>query len=698
TLSRIRAAAEACNEKVAWPNFLINGSNGSSALRVGTDCSGLEAPVHALRSMGLLHKHVFSCEINPAPRTMIEANCLPEEAFMDDVIVSSAGAVPFVHLYVAGFSCKPFSMLHNKTKLLEEKEAEIFKAVLRRIGKLRPPCFVLENVKGIQRCMEKVQSMLQDLGYIVAVQLMDPSSLGEPLLRPRFYFIGLRTDVAAFLAGASRHILQHIWTELGQANEPAPLAQGCSADDLFLHLPRERDVWDKLRTTVGQADQFVCDLSQSLGRNRERTDGKVPTITPGSHLILGSEGRALLPHEALLLHAFPLHKMTFPSCISATDLENMGGNTMHCQVVGIAMVIALLLVNWELPAAHQSLPAAVAASAPSAPLALEAAKRLEEHLRKRFGMQPPTWSKVAAALLLCYGLGKCLVGREAFEKPDRREWKPESFLSAQQHEPGLLQWSYLVKWPAMPPPAISARLAADERDPDNLMLQILHAENSFLRMGESRLSFLDSCRGSFAHSVVKSRGDKLTACLKILVASAKVQKLEVDELSARRPLALLPLVQKFFEVTHGLAQRKAFLPSRVISKRGQKVRPNRALAKLRMADVLAMAGQFLDGSLDIMFVCQGKADWIVDVDMNGTYSKVFGRWCGQSPADTLEAVQEQLKGLPNPKCVKMQILQAEVTSDVCVVNACKCIHVLKTPGLRLSLRFSKWLPVSHGFP
>ena len=50
------------------------------------------------------------------------------------------------------------------------------------------------------------------------------------------------------------------------------------------------------------------------------------------------------------------------------------------------------------------------------------------------------------------------------------------------------------------------------QDPDNLMLQILHAENSFLRMGESRLSFLDSCRGSFAHSVVKSR-DLVDACV-----------------------------------------------------------------------------------------------------------------------------------------------------------------------------------------
>ena len=38
-----------------------------------------------------------------------------------------------VDLYIAGLSCKPFSRLHNKTKLLEEKEAQIFFVVLRRL-------------------------------------------------------------------------------------------------------------------------------------------------------------------------------------------------------------------------------------------------------------------------------------------------------------------------------------------------------------------------------------------------------------------------------------------------------------------------------------------------------------------------------------------------------------------------------------
>ena len=39
----------------------------------------------------------------------------------------------------------------------------------------------------------------------------------------------------------------------------------CTADDLFLHLPRERDVWKKLTQAGGEeAHSIVCDLSQSL--------------------------------------------------------------------------------------------------------------------------------------------------------------------------------------------------------------------------------------------------------------------------------------------------------------------------------------------------------------------------------------------------------------------------------------------------
>lgn len=38
----------------------------------------------------------------------------------------------------------------------------------------------------------------------------------------------------------------------------------------------------------------------------------------------------------------------------------------------------------------------------------------------------------------------------------------------------------------------------------------------------------------------------------------------------------------------------------------------------------------------------------------------------------------QLDSWPVKGCKKIQKLKAEVSDDVCVVNACKCIHVLKS--------------------
>jgi len=33
-------------------------------LKIGTDCSGIEAPVQALIQMNIQHEHVWSCEID----------------------------------------------------------------------------------------------------------------------------------------------------------------------------------------------------------------------------------------------------------------------------------------------------------------------------------------------------------------------------------------------------------------------------------------------------------------------------------------------------------------------------------------------------------------------------------------------------------------------------------------------------------
>lgn len=80
-------------------------------------------------------------------------------------------------------------------------------------------------------------------------------------------------------------------------------------------------------------------------------------------------------------------------------------------------------------------------------------------------------------------------------------------------------------------------------------------------------------------------------------------------------ISLLDVIHHFFRDTNGVGQRKAYMPTRVISKQGKKMRPNRDLGKLRLAGALSMCGQFLDGTLDPLFVNDSKGQWLVDPDL-----------------------------------------------------------------------------------
>ena len=129
-----------------------------------------------------------------------------------------------------------------------------------------------------------------------------------------------------------------------------------------------------------------------------RTDGALPTITPGGHIVLAGAARCLIPAEKLLLHCLPLHRMVIPEGVSDGGLECMGGNMMHLQTVGLAMLFALSLVDWLNPAARAApaKPAAIAVSAEAAmgvarrkaKAATKWEKKLEMQLKARFGMLP----------------------------------------------------------------------------------------------------------------------------------------------------------------------------------------------------------------------------------------------------------------------------------------------------------------------
>lgn len=303
--------------------------------------------------------------------------------------------------------------------------------------------------------MTEVMELLRGVGagYNVTTCLLNPVQIGEPVHRPRYYFIGTRRDVALVPEEKAQLVYNNVWWKLQQGRPSVSLAQRMlpadhpkvvahqlyrqqrwqsaradgypdrrgqakwklahakweesqcliaspamlSSDQMLLHLPRERDVWAKLvaRTRTTGA-RLVADVSQSLGRNPARTDGTLPTITPGGHVLVEDAQRSLVPVEKLLIHALPLHLLKLPSCLSDKDIEKMGGNMMHLQTVAVAMMLALSFVDWSMSAARaappaRSMPAARAAlGAPAAQAALALAqrqqsKRVEALLYKRYG-------------------------------------------------------------------------------------------------------------------------------------------------------------------------------------------------------------------------------------------------------------------------------------------------------------------------
>ena len=188
-----------------------------------------------------------------------------------------------------------------------------------------------------------------------------------------------------------RHAL---WCEANNVNVNSTRLVGPCPDDLFLHLPRERDLWTKLMLNCQQPAHAVADISQSLDRVKVR-HSVLPTITPGGHVIVGEVKRALAPLEKLLIHGLPLHRMELPDSISSAEWESMGGNMMHLQTVGFACLLALSLVDWQGtkycewakhgPQGQRG--GAGSSSIATHPKARSAAeKRREDKLRARFGL------------------------------------------------------------------------------------------------------------------------------------------------------------------------------------------------------------------------------------------------------------------------------------------------------------------------
>ena len=144
---------------------------------VGTDCSGIETPLIALRNLNIPFQHVFSCDNDPNVKNVLLANFKPQ-VFFDDITQRKLHAHKCLEnpldLYVAGFPCQPFSTAgtHGGTS---DPRGLIIVHIIRFITKNTPRTFLLENVKGLVSKKHRET-------FLAVMRCLSPSVLNTLLL------------------------------------------------------------------------------------------------------------------------------------------------------------------------------------------------------------------------------------------------------------------------------------------------------------------------------------------------------------------------------------------------------------------------------------------------------------------------------------------------------------------------------------
>ena len=394
----MKAAFFDARDKFLQQQGLTGGSWQTVTQHIATDCSGLEAPIAALDSLGLPYRHIWSCDSSRAAQKWIAKNYKPEQFYDNclgrDLPPSCAESVTG---YLAGFPCQPFSKLNNARTYFKDSRCKVFNAVLEVANKCLPLWCVLENVQDILRFQKQLQSRFKKFlhnQYIVMCIPLCPSTLfQEPVERPRCWFILIRQDVilshdmeqvrclverllnslapklqskthlahrllpaVSSSAGHSRqdrpsnkvakwvskHAALRHKLGLGQPSHKNKLIPTCTA--------RENDLLSLvMQSRPRSTGTLVVDVSQSAGRTPIRLN-ICPTIASSSRVVVCSESgqnRVLTSLDKLALHWFPIHKLEVPDGVSDHEMATLTGNTQHVGTCAVALLIAMSLVNWS---------------------------------------------------------------------------------------------------------------------------------------------------------------------------------------------------------------------------------------------------------------------------------------------------------------------------------------------------------------
>ena len=305
------------------------------ALKVGTDCSGIETILIAMKMLNINYIHKWACDNDKKVKALIMKYHKPE-LFFDDIFKRDHSLLPHIDLYICGFCCQSFSQIGLKQGT-DIKKGQIFYECKKVIETKQPKYFILENVNGLITHNKSVYKLIQDEfysldNYNVSFNICNTLDYGIPQSRKRLYIIGTRKDMKCF---------------------EMPLPIKCDDLSMFIDddlpsqvekclIPRRLKVLNHLieKNYINVDDNWVITLGASIQYARSSLNICQAITTNSSMLYLTSKKRFLVLKELYYLQGFIDEYLYNELCFKQIG-NSMSINVLYYILVGLLSPIIL---------------------------------------------------------------------------------------------------------------------------------------------------------------------------------------------------------------------------------------------------------------------------------------------------------------------------------------------------------------------
>ena len=303
-----------------------------------TDCSGIDAPIEALKQLKIPYNYLYGSDIEKKSREFMRINSDPKAIYDDIKKTPKKQISKNIDLYIAGFPCQNFSIINSHRGELDEK-SEIFFDCLRTIKVQKPKVFILENVKGLttgqmKPIFEKIIKLLKDLKvYNIYYKILNTKDFGIPQNRERLYIIGIQKkydkgfyfpdkkiklkkfksflenpkDVEKYKINETPIFKKRIESHINNKNE-----KGIRTVELSYALHSNDKFWNNSRINY---DSIPCLIRSSRG------------------IYLVDYHRLLTEKELFSFQGFDYNKIKIPDNFTLSDIKKFVGNSMSVPIL-----------------------------------------------------------------------------------------------------------------------------------------------------------------------------------------------------------------------------------------------------------------------------------------------------------------------------------------------------------------------------